>query len=49
MSRVIIKKEVKNNEENRVIPVDLKHEPSGIYLIRVLQNNIQKTSRAVKL
>ncbi|MEP6596343.1 MAG: reprolysin-like metallopeptidase, partial [Ginsengibacter sp.] len=49
MGRIVSKKEIKNSEENRMIPVNLNNQPSGLYFIRVFQNNIHKTISAVKL
>ena len=46
--RIIIKKEIKNSEENRLIPINFNSQAPGIYFIKILQNNIVTTIKGVK-
>ncbi|MEO6327742.1 MAG: reprolysin-like metallopeptidase [Ginsengibacter sp.] len=48
MGRVIKRKEIRNNEESRLIPVDFNNQPSGIYFIKFLQGNISTVVKAIK-
>jgi len=49
IGRIIERKEVTNTEADRTIPVDLNNQASGVYFIRITQDNIHRTLRAVKL
>ncbi|MEO6456399.1 MAG: reprolysin-like metallopeptidase [Ginsengibacter sp.] len=49
MGRVIERKEIKNNEETRLIPLDLSRHASGIYFIKILQDAMEATTKAAKL
>ncbi len=46
--RIIMKKDVTNNEENRFISINLSKQASGVYFIRILQDDSITTLKAVK-
>lgn len=48
MGRRIISKDIKNNEDSRLIPIDFNKQASGVYFIKILQDNIETTLKAVK-
>jgi hypothetical protein len=47
--RILERKEIQNTEDSRIIPLNLNNKPPGVYLIKVYQNKIKQTLRAVKL
>jgi len=49
IGRIIFKKEIDNNEESRVISLNLNGKASGLYLVRVVQDNKERTLKAIKL
>ncbi|MEP6616622.1 MAG: reprolysin-like metallopeptidase [Ginsengibacter sp.] len=49
MGKVIQRKNIQNADNFAVVPLDLSEAPAGTYVIKVMQEGILKTIRAVKL
>jgi len=49
LGNVIRNNNIVNSEEYRKLPIDLSDSPAGTYIIKVIQDDIIKTFRAIKL
>jgi len=49
LGNVIRNNNIVNSEEYRKVPIDLSDSPAGTYIIKVIQDDIIKTFRAIKL